>query len=160
MAQYDVWHSCGHMEHVSLFGKMTERDRAMTRMEQQECHECYVARRTAEAQADAEREALPTLTGTEKQVAWALSIRQTALASLDQAFIAHTASVLRRFGVLTPEELPDEQRAQYASGMGKIQASVAALKRQTEARYWIDRRHLSGREWALEAGKLTAPVAV
>lgn len=94
------------------------------------CPECYAkakAKERAEAR-EAENKAaaetagalgLPALTGSEKQVAWAVSIRQKAL---DEALAPHGGSLAN---------LNDKGRAVLAAAMAKL---------PTEARWWIDHR--------------------
>lgn len=66
MAQYDVTCSCGHDEHVTLYGKHTERERRMAAMAKRPCTACR-AKAAREAGIDK---------GTDKQVAWAFEIRE------------------------------------------------------------------------------------
>lgn len=102
-------------------------DEANTRL----CPECYAkakAKERAEAR-EAENKAaaetagalgLPELSGSEKQVAWATSIRQKAL---DEALSAAAGGSTR--------VLNDEGRAFVAAVLGRMSA---------EARWWIDHR--------------------
>ena len=101
-------------------------DEANTRL----CPECYAKQqaakraeaREAENKAAAETAGalgLPELSGTEKQVAWAISIRQKAL---DEALAPHGGSLAN---------LNDKGRAVLAAAMAKL---------PTEARWWIDHR--------------------
>ena len=83
MAKYKVTYSCGHESVVELFGKETEREKKLEWMRDiAVCPDCYKEQLKAERdeanKAAAERAAeqgLPVLTGTEKQVAWANTIR-------------------------------------------------------------------------------------
>lgn len=69
MAQYDVTCSCGHDEHVTLYGKHAEREARMAAMAKRPCIAC---------RAKAAREA-GISKGSDKQVAWALEIRETLI---------------------------------------------------------------------------------
>ena len=102
-------------------------DEANTRL----CPECYAKQqaakraeaREAENKAAAETAGalgLPELSGSEKQVAWAVSIRQKAL---DEALSAAAGGSTR--------VLNDEGRALVAAVLGRMSA---------EARWWIDHR--------------------
>lgn len=83
MAKYDVTFSCGHTATVQLFGKEADRQRSITWYEENGlCPECYKKKIEAErkaaddaAAAEAKEMGLPDLKGSEKQVAWANSIR-------------------------------------------------------------------------------------
>lgn len=72
---------------------------------------------------------LPALSGTEKQVAWATSIRQKAL---DEALAPHGGSLAN---------LNDKGRAVLAAAMAKL---------PTEARWWIDHRDDAAHRATLE----------
>lgn len=91
MAKYDITYGCGHSATVRLTGKHSERDVALHRMEQQDCPECYGARRLREAKAagaTARERArllpvlLAQLDGSDKQVAWAEDIRAQAICAV------------------------------------------------------------------------------
>lgn len=73
--KYYVTHRCGHEEMVELFGKGSERERRIARMEAEECPECR-ARLAAERD---EAKGYAALKGTPKQVAWASDIREKML---------------------------------------------------------------------------------
>ncbi len=88
MAKYDVTRSCGHVETVNLIGKTRDRQWRLENVEAQKlCRECYqaeLAKQNAKAAAAAAEMGLPELTGTEKQVVWAETIRQDAIEYLDK----------------------------------------------------------------------------
>jgi hypothetical protein len=83
MSQYSVTYSCGHSGSVSLFGPHKERERKLEWLASAGlCPECLAKEREAEKQAELKRIAdnadeygLPQIIGSEKQVAWALKIR-------------------------------------------------------------------------------------
>ncbi len=83
MAKYDVTYSCGHTGVVSLIGKNEERERKLQWYHDCGlCPDCYAAKLAKEneiAEAKAEEQGLPKLTGSEKQVSWANSIRQNII---------------------------------------------------------------------------------
>lgn len=88
------------------------------------CTDCYYAAKKAEA-ADAatkfaEDNALPALTGSDKQIAWANTIRLKKIAQIDAVCVVSSDA---------PAELADH-----------IAKAVAAVKAQADARYWIDNR--------------------
>lgn len=130
MAKYNVKFSCGHTEEIQLFGKGADRQRKITWLEEHgECSSCYKARlaaahaaETAAAAAKAEEEKLPELTGSEKQVNWAISIRAKKMADLDK--------------MLTGANDTDHNRT-------AIQAAKLVLLRQTQSKFWIDNRNVA-----------------
>lgn len=87
MSKYTITRACGHTESVQIYGKVSERDRLASYEERKDCEECYkasqIAKRAEAAQvaADAAKASgLPALIGSEKQVAWAETIRANMIA--------------------------------------------------------------------------------
>jgi len=92
MAKYKVTRACGHEETVILYGKIKTREWRLEFVEPEKlCYDCYQAelakkreeenRQAAEA---AKEQGLPELTGTEKQVAWAETLRQKLIAEIEE----------------------------------------------------------------------------
>lgn len=137
MAKYDVTFGCGHTETVQLYGKESDRKRKIAWLEEHgECSACYKARIAAERAADtaaaadkAAEENLPTLTGTEKQVNWALSIRAKKFADLEKMLANMTT---------TDEQL--RRQNQIA-----LQATKNVLASKTDSKFWIDNRNVDAR---------------
>lgn len=82
MAKYTIRRSCGHTETVQIYGKVSERDGKAAWEEGRLCMECYKAEQAAkreqaskEADSAAKALELPALSGSEKQVSWAQTIR-------------------------------------------------------------------------------------
>lgn len=128
MAKYDITYACGHEETVRLTGPTRDREWHIERLESRLCDECWRAeqsrKRTEENAVSAAANAaagLSALVGTDKQTAWAETIRQKKLTTLDNE--------LGR-GQITDTE-PDRSR---------FLAAVAALRNQPQARWWIDNR--------------------
>jgi hypothetical protein len=125
MAQYEISHQCGHTETVQIYGTNVsgERRQRAAWLATQPCKNCrpeqqqrdHEARNEAAA-AQAAEDGLPDLTGTPKQVAWAVTIRQETLAHLRQG--------LGRYDDGTAEAAMDLYRR------------IAA--RETSASAWID----------------------
>jgi len=130
VAKYTVTRSCGHEEVVALFGPNRDREWRLENVEPNKlCYECYqialVEQRekaNREAAEAAKEMALPALTGSEKQIAWAETIRQKLMTDLDE-FI---------FRSIKKERRNDPQ----------ILAALDQIKRKTEARWWIDHRNV------------------
>ncbi len=139
MAKYDVTYRCGHSARVELFGAHKERESKLDWMRGTLCPECYRAQKEAERQqvnaqaATANAAAgLPALVGTEKQVAWAESIRRTALAeaakvrALDRTKVA--ASI-------------DPRQIEVATAyLAAYDGAMSTLKTESSAKWWIDNR--------------------
>lgn len=118
LMKYIVNHTCGHTTEIDLVGKTTERERRLAWLATQPCMDCKRAAEAAKAQATAEAAGLPALTGSDKQIAWAETIRAKALAAIDEitAKCGESAKV--------PEAL----------------AIVDWVRGQSESRWWIDHR--------------------
>ena len=122
MAKYEVTYKCGHIETVQLYGPEKDRQHKLDWMRTCVCKDCYRRQQTERAAEKAAEMGLPELSGSEKQVAWAVTIRQKALENL---------SVLRAEMVLAN---------QTQDLLDAFDSIVAGIKTQAEARWWIDRR--------------------
>ena len=127
MAQYEISHQCGHTATVQIYGTDVngERKQRAAWLATRPCTSCYRARqqrerdaRNGSAVAQAAADGLPELTGTAKQVAWAVTIRQETLDGLRQ-------------------DLSRYDDATAGAVMG-IYRRIAA--RETSASAWIDAR--------------------
>jgi hypothetical protein len=105
MAKYDVTYSCGHKGTVQLVGPTIQREYKLKWFSESGlCEDCYKAAKEKEREAElarrqeaaeraaalAEVQELPTLTGTEKQVAWANTIRQHYIETMNKRFESYT----------------------------------------------------------------------
>lgn len=82
MGRHTITHSCGHDETITLSGPRSEQDRKAAWMADRACYDCQRAERNATAAADSAAQGWPSLTGTEKQVAWATTIRAEMIETL------------------------------------------------------------------------------
>lgn len=139
MAQYDVTHSCGHQAHIELFGKLTGRERVMEGMRGRVCDNCRRAAHAASNAAAAEANSgLPALTGSDRQIAWAESIRHSIAQALEVALnVART----------------HPQAAERAAEVRRWERAGAAVMAHTSAGWWIDHRSYSPRELLREAAQ-------
>lgn len=124
MAKYEVTRSCGHVETVDLYGPRKNREWRLENVEAEKlCEECYKAKLAEErelankqAAEAAQAQGLPKLEGTEKQVAWAETIRQEVLTAIDDYILEDEAKDPRVIEI------------------------VNHIKSKTSASWWIDRR--------------------
>lgn len=119
MAKYTINYKCGCEGKVELFGKYADRYSRIAYLETTECPECYRAKANAAASAAKEERGLTDLTGSEKQVAWANSIREGAYKALD---------------CLMPYAQTDEAKKLVESWRDRMNS-------QTTAKWWIDKRY-------------------
>lgn len=83
MARYTITYKCGCTEEVQLFGKMTDREYKIKRAEEDICPNCRRKAANREAEDAMKIRGLHELRGSEKQVAWAITIREGAYKALD-----------------------------------------------------------------------------
>lgn len=165
MAKYDVTFSCGHTEIINLVGKVKDRERKIEYFEAHGlCSECWEAQRTRQfeeqnqkAAEEAKEYGLPELTGSEKQVAWAITIRQEFVAQAEKIIAYYEDKAVR------PRIADDPERKVAAHELIQAMRQVVEnrLLAQTSARFWIDNRDNYGvmglNDWLpLQAEKLLA----
>ena len=77
--KYDITYSCGHTGTVELYGKTSERESKIRWYETTAvCPECY-----KKQQQEAAAETTTKLEGSEKQVAWAKKLMESAITVLE-----------------------------------------------------------------------------
>lgn len=130
MAKYEITRACGHQETIQISGPVAGRDRQAEYEAGKLCYECYLAykakQRADESRAAAEAaksSGLPELTGSEKQVAWAETLRAEAAQSLN---------VMRSQLMAAPEA----HRKVADIAIGIIDETLA----RTRAHDWIETR--------------------
>ena len=123
MAKYNVTYKCGHTATVQLFGNLDDRYSRLDWLATQECPECR--RRREFEQAQAQTSGLPELTGSEKQINWATTIRAKFFAVLDD----YTPQFMA-IAVPGKEDAVKAMLDQYRD----------LLTSKTDCRYWIDNR--------------------
>lgn len=123
MAKYEVTcPTCEETYTVNLTGPHKDREWRLENWDWT-CDECREKARQEENRKAAEANTaagLPPLTGSEKQVAWAETIRKQKIATLDEE--------------LTKRELTDR------IDVDRFNAAVVGLKNKVDAKWWIDNR--------------------
>ena len=125
MAKYSITHTCGHTSEHTLFGKHSGfggRDSKIEWLETQPCLVCVRAEESRKrdeqnaAAAEANKSAgyLP-LAGSEKQIAWAETIRRECIEAMAEVF----------------EKVPADAKSAWAQ-------TSEWLKNQTESKWWIE----------------------
>jgi len=159
MAQYHVTHTCGHTHTHHLTGKHSAREWRIGRLEVEACPDCQrVAREQARAaenakNAEAAKSAgLPTLTGSEKQVAWAETIRLSWVKEVARVFVGLARfpvvaalvedadpADLTRVGVVA-DRCEESEETGSADLAAVLRAYATAVRGRTAAAWWIDHR--------------------
>lgn len=119
--QHQIRWACSHTTTVNIYGTNThgERERKADSLAKLPCPAC---RQSAERDALAARAAeLPALTGSERQIKWATTLRDQALAEA------------KEWGEEHENKLSDAGREQ-------LHRLIDAAQRQTDAAWWIDTR--------------------
>ena len=81
--KYDITYSCGHAGTVELYGKTSDRESKIRWYETTAvCPECY-KKQQEEAAETITKYDLPELEGSEKQVAWAKKLMESAITVLE-----------------------------------------------------------------------------
>jgi hypothetical protein len=144
--QYTVKRSCGDSEIVQIFGTNAhgERDRKVAWLESQPCYKHCQEQAVAAAILLSEKLELPKLEGSEKQIAWAITIRSKFVKSLMEWADEYSGRLARgiKDNKIT-EEYAEDQR-QLFIGLGQRMVS------STQAKFWIDNRDLGVKELAAQ----------
>lgn len=82
MALYRITHTCGHTVDHNLTGPTSSRDWQVNKMQNEDCKDCKLAAANQKAAATNQASGLPALEGSEKQVAWAESLRAKRIKQL------------------------------------------------------------------------------
>lgn len=133
MAKYTVTYVCGHEDTIQLYGPHKDREWRLAREEEKLCPDCYQKqleeerKKQNEEAAKANQEAgLPPLEGTEKQIAWAETIRKQIIESVEKNI----------FGRMDSEKIKE-----HPETYERFSKSFESLKRHTDASWWIDNRN-------------------
>jgi hypothetical protein len=132
MAQHTVSHTCGHDQTHQLFGPHKERDRKLVWLESTLCSECYHKQKDADrathsanaAESNAQA-GLVLLTGSERQIAWAESLRAPVCAAL--------AEFERRLEI-DPHYSPAAVE-EFGDGVALV---VDEIRSQASSKWWIE----------------------
>lgn len=139
MAWYEISYTCGHSEREQLYGPEKDRQRKIEWKERGMCPACYRAAQSQKAEQAANAAGLPALTGSDKQIAWAQTIRAGHVALMDKWLAQVAAAKLWGGQALTPET-----EALRDLGIAIANQLRAELLAETESRFWIDNRDYSG----------------
>lgn len=138
MAKYSITHSCGHEATHNLTGPVKDRQPRADYLATTLCTDCYRAEQLAKAKAA--NTDLPALTGSDKQIAWAESIRAGIISAIDTLIAQGTAN----------------RAAMSAEHLAAFEAScgdAAQIKAHTSAAWWIDHRSTDGVSLLREVGR-------
>jgi len=141
--QTTITHTCGHTETVQMYGTSKERDGKAAWLAGKPCQECQRKAQQAQATESAQAQGLPTLTGSDKQVAWATTIRAELLGKV--------ATMRKEFEAIGRKQNVTEDV--MAAQMGQFDTLAGKVAAQTSASWWIDRRSNSAQALLKDASK-------
>lgn len=138
-----VTYRCGHTTDVQIVGKKESREREVYGYTYRDCPECG----KAAAVKAAEENGLPQLVGTDKQIAWANTIRAAKLKALKE-IADKTEQLLAQLPQYLADKIAEGGNEETLRATAKIaeakgQAKVneyTQAKAQTSASWWIDHR--------------------
>lgn len=142
MAWYYGTFSCGHEGRVNVIGPQRDRQWKIDRKFGGLCEDCYKKhlekekeRKNKEAEEKAKEMELPELTGTEKQIAWANTLRQSFIDKINR-FIEENKD---------DEDDWEYRTDEYKELKGKSVEDIKVIMdyvliNKTEARYYINNR--------------------
>lgn len=130
MATYTVTRACGHKEKINLSGKADRRQWMLENVEKQKiCYFCYQKElqekrenENKKAAEEARKMELPELTGTEKQIAWAETIRLSVLKKTEEVL----------------DNVPEKKK--QLEEYGHFLQGIAEIEKQAKASWWIEHR--------------------
>lgn len=132
----NLTHACGHLQEHALFGPGQARDDRKTWLTSTDCTDCYRADQTARALEQAQADGLPDLTGTEKQIAWAATIRQELLAEMDGIIAECVAADVSK--------MSEARARRHTTALRVMKCARRVTAEITPSRWWIDRRIRGG----------------
>lgn len=130
MAWHEGVYACGHPGRVQIYGPVKDRDWKEKKEFSKLCPECWkkkLAEENQKAVETAKEMGLPELEGTQKQVAWANSIRLEVINDKYNEWLEYLL-----------ESRKPELHDQIKAGMKQVREYL--IKNKTDASYYIDRR--------------------
>lgn len=125
MATFTITHTCGHDSEAKLVGPASKVNPQIASLESRLCMDCYKSKQAEVAKVITQGRVLPDLEGSDKQVAWANTIRATILGQ-DKSL------------KIMLDTMSDRAHAEKVSST--MDAVVTKLGTITSAKWWIDNR--------------------
>ena len=130
MTKFKVFHSCGHEAVHAHSGRDAQLRQRQEWLARQPCRECWRGRQAEAAQQQAEQWQLPSLEGSEDEVAWAEIIRAKALVP--------NREFRERMLRLSQTDSGEEDLCRLIDRASK--AALQELEQITSAAWWIEHR--------------------
>lgn len=136
--KYTVTYACGHTGEVELFGTFKSREYKIEQLKDELCPDCAKAKHDEYVEDLQNSEEFAKLNGSEKQVSWAVDLRDKKIKNLNT--LKATVKRSKKF-VEEASNIPSVYKARFAKLDAKIDTAIAFYKAQTEAKYFIDTRN-------------------
>jgi len=133
MAKYEVTYACGHNGVIKLLGPTKDRDYWLGREAEKLCPECQARQdeqTLVEIRAEWEKQGLPALTGSTKQILWANKLRNLEITKAKEKLEDTKHKAEKYPDKLTPDGA--EFIAHYDDCMNMV------LRDSTASSVWID----------------------
>jgi len=150
MSKYTITRKCGHEEVINIVGKVSERDRKAEWEEGRLCYDCWKAEQAAERAAEsnaaaeeAKAEGLPRLEGSEKQIAWAETIRAKMLLDLSALETRHKIYQAKLDSGDFPPDTPEEKINAARDELAKNAVAIGRIKSNSAAKWFINNRNIN-----------------
>lgn len=115
MSYYSGTYTCGHEGRVQIYGPGKDRERKAAREFNRLCPACHIAQQQQIAEENAQALCLPPLHGSEKQITWAMRLRDRLLTAYNK------------------EAIPEQSAAAVRYVIDHM------TRNQTDASWWIER---------------------
>ena len=140
MAKYNITFSCGHEGWVTITGPRKQREWILHSKESNICPDCYKKQRQQKINQENQESLeltkemeLPLLTGTEKQVAWATTLRIQAIKKME--------TLIEKLELKMKDTQEPKTKGKMQQVLDNIYNSYSyALNHFTTASFWIDNR--------------------
>jgi len=128
-----ITYACGHAREYDIFDSRLRRAGGAEGLSESVCPTCVHADENAKAITQGRADGLPELQGTERQVAWAASIRQQGIADINAQYERLASALAHRW-----ETLGDIDEIYIAECLQAAQDAKGRFASETSAAWWID----------------------
>lgn len=143
MAKYTITFSCGHTETVQLSGSIASReDYIKWASEHGQCHACKDAEKADKrakehevALSNAQKYELLALEGSEKQISWAIDIRQRMIEEIEMACKGHSFEEMKEKWQSISEE---QKEKMLNAGKDTYAYKLSHIFVETSAKFYIE----------------------
>lgn len=144
MAWYYGEFSCGHEGRVNIIGPGKDREWKKERAFEKMCPDCWEVhlkeereRKNREAEEKAKEMELPELTGSDKQIAWANTLRQKLIDGFERELVDYENRQIKSYYKMNISNIKENEIKQIRDYI---------LENKTSSKFYIDNRYYSARD--------------